>query len=153
MHSRRTAVLALLLPAALLAGTAMTDPGEGGRKFDTELTGEAEVNAAGVPNQGDLDGTGSARVAINPGQERVCFDIEVADIAAPTRAHIHRAAAGANGPIVVTFFEADTVAFNKCVDVERELAIEIIQHPERFYVNVHNAEKPGGALRDQLAKK
>ena len=153
MHSRRTAVLALLLPAALLAGTAMTDPGEGGRKFDTELTGEAEVNAAGVPNQGDLDGTGSARVAINPGQERVCFDIEVADIAAPTRAHIHRAAAGANGPIVVTFFEADTVAFNKCVDVERELAIEIIQHPERFYVNVHNAEKPAGALRDQLAKK
>jgi len=152
MHSRRTAVLSLLLPAALLAGTAMTDPGEGGRKFDTELTGEAEVNAAGVPNQGDLDGTGTARVAINPGQERVCFDIEVADIAAPTRAHIHRAAAGANGPIVVTFFEADTVALNKCVDVERELAIEIIQHPERFYVNVHNAEKPGGALRDQLAK-
>ena len=153
MHSRRTAVLALLLPAALLAGTAMTDPGEGGRKFDTELTGEAEVNAAGVPNQGDLDGTGTALVAINPGQERVCFDIEVADIAAPTRAHIHRAAAGANGPIVVTFFEADSVDLNRCVDVERELAIEIIQHPERFYVNVHNAEKPGGALRDQLAKK
>ena len=148
-----TKALSFLLPAALLAGAASADPGEGGRKFDTELTGEAEVSNAGVPNQGDLDGTGTARVAINPGQERVCFDIEVADIAAPTRAHIHRAAAGANGPIVVTFFEADTVDLNRCVDVERELAIEIIQHPERFYVNVHNAEKPGGALRDQLAKK
>ena len=128
------------------------DPSEGGRRFTTELTGEAEVSNAGVPNRGDLDGTGTASIAINPGQERVCFDIEVANIVAPARGHIHRAPAGANGPIVVGFFEVDSVLLNNCVDTTRALAKEIIQNPERFYDNVHNAEFPGGALRGQLSK-
>ena len=31
------------------------------------------------------------------------------------------------------------------------LAQEILSSPEDYYVNVHNAEYPGGALRGQLA--
>ena len=153
MHFTPSTVLSFLVPAALLAGTAAAQTlGDGGRKFTTELTGEAEVNGAGVPNQGDLDGTGTTSITVNPGQERICYDTEVAGIAAPARHHIHRGAAGANGPIVVTFFEADGVAFTGCVDTARALSVEIIQFPERFYVNVHNADFPGGALRGQLAK-
>jgi len=44
-------------------------------------------------------------LTLNQGQGEICFDLHVADIEAPTRAHIHRPAAGVNGPIVVTFFD------------------------------------------------
>jgi hypothetical protein len=37
-----------------------------------------------------------------------------------------------------------------CAAVSRELALEIIRDPADYYVNVHNAEFPGGALRGQL---
>ena len=148
----RIAFSFLLSTTLLAGGVAAQTVADGGRKFTTELTGEAEVNASGVPNQGDLDGTGTASITVNPGQERLCYDIVVAGIAAPTRAHIHRAPVGVSGGIAVTLFEANAVDLNDCVDLDRELAKEIIQHPERFYVNVHNADFPAGALRGQLAK-
>ena len=152
MQSIRIPAAALVLSTCLAATSAAQDPSEGGRRFTTELTGEAEVNAAAVPNRGDLDGTGTATITVNPGLERVCYDITVADIAAPMRGHIHRGVAGTNGGIVVTFFEADAVTAQHCVATTRALAMEIIKTPERFYVNVHNAEFLAGALRGQLAK-
>ncbi|MFC7536856.1 CHRD domain-containing protein [Sphingomonas sp. GCM10030256] len=139
--------------SAVLTGVALSAPvAEGGRKFTTELTGEAEVNAQGVPNQGDLDGTGTAQVTLNPGQGRVCWDITVSGIAAPTRGHIHEAPTGQNGAIAVGFFEANNVALSGCTDVDRAQIKEIIKRPQDYYVNIHNPEFPGGALRGQLSK-
>ena len=39
-----------------------------------------------------------------------------------------------------------------CVSADREEIKEIIQHPEEYYVNVHNADFPLGAVRGQLSK-
>jgi hypothetical protein len=39
-----------------------------------------------------------------------------------------------------------------CVDVERDLATAILRDPSAYYVNVHNAELPDGAVRGQLSK-
>jgi CHRD domain len=115
-----------------------------GRSVD--LTGEAEVNAQGVPNQGDLDGTGTASLTINPGLGEVCWTIEVADVEPITAAHIHVAPSTAPGPIVVPL-EPYT---GGCTDVDRELAVAIIADPGSYYVNVHNTPFPAGALRGQL---
>jgi hypothetical protein len=145
----------LAASAALIAtGAVAQTVNESGRKFSTILTGEAEVNAAGVPNQGDLDGTGSADITVNVGQQRVCWDIDVAGISAPTRGHIHKAPTTTTGPIVVGFFEPTTVDLNGCTTtpVDRALLRDIIQNPSQYYVNVHNADFPPGALRGQLAK-
>jgi hypothetical protein len=120
----------------------------------TELTGEAEVNAAGDPNQGDLDGSGTARVQI--GATFVCFDLSVQDIKLPASAsHIHRAPAGSNGGIVVDFIAPDANGkASGCITVPNfrdPSAIDGLRNnPAGFYVNVHNSDFPPGALRGQL---
>jgi hypothetical protein len=38
------------------------------------------------------------------------------------------------------------------VEVDRAEAKEILKNPADYYVNVHNAEFPLGALRGQLSK-
>jgi hypothetical protein len=118
------------------------------------LTGEAEVNNEGVPNQGDLDGTGSATITVNPGQGEVCYEISVEDIMLPASgAHIHEGVAGENGPVVVPLVPPDANGVSSgCTHVSRELALAIIQDPENYYVNVHNMDFPDGALRGQLSK-
>ena len=39
-----------------------------------------------------------------------------------------------------------------CVEAGRTLAKDILKNPADYYVNVHNAEFPGAALRGQLSR-
>jgi hypothetical protein len=79
----------------------------------------------------------------------------VEDIALPaTGAHIHSAVAGENGPVVVALVPPDETGMSEgCVsDIDMDLIKAIRQHPENYYVNVHNADFPEGAVRGQLSK-
>ena len=134
-----------LIAAALLASPALS--ADGGRKLQTGLTGAAEV-----PAPGDPDGSGAATVTVNPGQRQICYKLSVRNIASATAAHIHEAAAGAAGPVVVTLKTPSTGSSSGCVTVTRERAMEILKDPSDYYVNVHNAAFPAGAVRGQLAK-
>ena len=157
--ARKLHLIMSAIAASAVVGTAIASPPppQGGRKFTVALSGQNEVNAAN-PNggAGDPDGTGTAQVTINPGQQRVCWDITVNNIAAPTRGHIHKAPVKVNGPILVTFFEANNVALKGCTSttqpVDQALLMDIIQHPDQYYVNVHNADFPAGAIRGQMHK-
>jgi hypothetical protein len=101
---------------------------------------------------GDPDGRGSARITVNPGRGEICYDLTVTGIAPATAAHIHEAPAGQAGPVVAPLMAPSSGMSTGCVSVSREEAKDILKHPERYYVNVHNAEFPGGALRGQLGK-
>ena len=120
---------------ALIGTAAAAQVLEGGRKFTTELTGEAEVNAAGVPNQGDLSATGTARIIVNPGQNRVCWEITTANFTAGTTsivgAHIHIAPSTTTGPVVVPLSAAIDDTVSGCADVTRELADAIRKSPQK----------------------
>jgi hypothetical protein len=121
-----------------------------GRPFATNLTGAAEV-----PTPGDPDGSGVADLTLNHGQAEVCFTLNVSGITLPaTAAHIHQAPAGVPGPVVVPLVPPDATGVSTgCVSpVDGDLIKAIIQHPEEYYVNVHNADFPAGALRGQLSK-
>lgn len=134
---------ALLLVPAVGANAAHT----GGATFTAMLDGASEV-----PGPGDPDGFGSATVSVNPGQERVCYSISVSDIAPAVAAHIHEADAGMSGPVVVTLMAPTGGSSQGCATVSRELAKEIIKNPSEYYVNVHNSEFPGGAVRGQIGR-
>jgi hypothetical protein len=131
--------------AALLSAPALSE--DGGRKFDTTLTGAAEV-----PGPGDADGGGSANLTINPGQGQVCYTLSVSDIDPATMAHIHKAAVGVAGPVVVALRAPTNGSSKACATVGRPLALDILKSPADYYVNVHNQPFPSGAIRGQLAK-
>jgi len=134
--------------AALLATTVFAEPvAQGGRKFETILTGAAEV-----PGPGDTDGAGTARVFVNHGQKRVCYELEVSNIAPATAAHIHVGVAGVAGGVVVPLAAPSDGDSSGCFDVTAALAKAILKNPAGYYVNVHNADFPAGAIRGQLAK-
>ena len=147
---RRIAIGLVASGGLLLASVVPASGEEGGVPFTVELTGEAEVNAAGVPNQGYLDGSGTATMTINPGLGEVCWTIEVADVEPITLGHIHKAPPTLPGPIVVPFAITGTSGSGCTENVDRALALDIIVHPSSYYVNVHNTEFPAGALRGQL---
>lgn len=151
MRSRFAVLITGLVVALAVAGVASAQ--NGGRPFSTELTGAAEV-----PGPGDPDATGQADLRLNQGRERVCFDVDWADIDGTVFAgHIHVGPPDVAGPIVVELFSgsfAGTDAVSGCIeDVDAGLIKAIRQDPEAYYVNVHGL--PGfaaGAVRGQLSK-
>jgi len=148
MNRGRLIALSLIGSAAIVGSTVFAEPvAQGGRKFVTTLTGPAEV-----PGPGDADGTGTARIVVNHGQARVCYELVVSNIVAATAAHIHRGAPDVAGPVVVPLGAPSDGDSAGCVDVDKALAKEILKYPSRFYVNVHNADFPAGAVRGQLSK-
>ncbi|MDP9221175.1 MAG: CHRD domain-containing protein [Actinomycetota bacterium] len=143
---RRVLPALAALATALALAPATPAAAQGGHPFTTTLTGAAEVDPQGVPNQGDPDGVGTATLTINPGLGIVCWTITVSGVDPITAAHIHVAPPTAPGPVVVPL----TPYTGGCTNVDRALALAIITHPAAYYVNVHNATYPAGALRGQL---
>ena len=140
-------VCAIVLASPALAAPKADGGCNGGRSLSATLTGAAEV-----PGPGDPDGSGTAEVRVNPGQECISYDLTVEGIAPASAAHIHEAPAGEAGPVVVGLEPPTDGSSSGTVDVSREQAKEIVQDPDNYYVNVHNAEYPAGALRGQLGE-
>jgi hypothetical protein len=127
-------------------------------QLTARLLGRNEVPPA------DPDGRG--RAFVDTGRTRVCFALLWSNIGAPIFAHIHSGVAGVNGPVVVLFFDVpeapgsppaalpeQITAVGGCVDgQDAALLRDIRRHPSAYYVNVHNVEFPGGAIRGQLRR-
>jgi len=130
---------------ALVAGAD-----HGGRPLSTEMTQEVTT----VPVwQGDPDGSGIALITLNHGNAEVCWELSVSNLTLPaTASHIHAAAPGVRGPIVLPLSAPDAsgAAAGCTAGVDRELIQDILTSPESYYVNVHTSDFPPGAVRGQL---
>ncbi len=151
MNSRRllaVVVLALLVALALAlpvsaTGKKFVPPGKHVTTLEATLTGEQEV-----PGPGDPDGFGRAVVKVF--KTKVCYALAVKRIKPATDAHIHLGFRGEAGPIVVTLEEPSDGFSRGCVEIPRALSLGLMEHPSRYYVNVHNEPFPAGAIRGQL---
>ena len=150
-----TLVVALLL--LVLSGctaqhknAVSTVPTAGGGK--TLAASGTTLAATLAPEGTNTSGSGTARLVLNPDQQKICYVIHVTGIELPaTATHIHRGAKGVIGPIIVTFTPPSAQgASTGCTTAPKELIVAITQHPADYYVNVHNAKFPDGAVRGQL---
>jgi CHRD domain len=126
--------------AALVVAAGATAGGLKSNSLHATLLGKSETP------KGDPDGRGTAEVKITG--RKVCWEIKVSRVQTIVAAHIHKGAPGVAGPVVVPFgkiFKAQG-----CTTTTAAIAAAIEKKPAAYYVNVHNAKYPGGALRGQL---
>jgi len=109
--------------------------------MDVKLSGDQEVPP--------VKSSGSASGAITIGDYGAVSGSVTATGFTPTAAHIHQAAAGKNGPVIVPFtkegdkFSAPAGAKLTADQMKAYKAGDL-------YVNVHSAANPGGEVRAQL---
>ena len=160
MTTPKFAALLCAGSAAIAAGIAFAAPvAEGGRKFVTALTGQAELDGGALT--ADMDGTGTAQVFVNVGQKRVCWNLtNLANLDTLVAAHIHQAPSNATGGIRISFFHfGEPIDLEGCTEgtaihpFDRARLKDIIQNPQNYYVNIHTTAFTGGAIRGQLSKR
>lgn len=134
----RKHLIGLAAAAVLVAGPAHAEI----NSFIAILTGANEVPAGGA-----TDGVGIASVVIDDVANTVSWSIISNNIALPlTLAHIHAGAAGVSGPVIVDF----SGQLSGALLFDADLASITPANAANFYVNLHNAAYPGGAIRGQL---
>jgi hypothetical protein len=91
---------------------------------------------------------GTATVAIDPDRS-VRVTVTVTGMTA-TASHIHEAAAGANGPVIVPFTKTGDNTFASPDGAKLTEAQYASYKAGNLYVNVHSAKNPGGEVRAQI---
>jgi CHRD domain len=143
---RRLLLSTFVVALALLTGAPVAVAQEMG-KATAKLTGDAEV-----PGPGDAKGSGTAQITFHPDKGEVCFELSVANIQEATAAHIHEGATDKEGPVKVSLEAPKTGSAKGCTKADVVVIQAMMKDPASYYVNVHNAAFPKGAVRGQLSK-
>ena len=134
-------VVSLLALVGVLAASAATSSTV--TKFELALKGPNESPAAPASNKGTVELTLNAKTG------KVCWEFKLAHIdGKPNQAHIHKGKRGVSGNVVVPLGAA--YKRQGCTTASKTLVKSILKTPAGFYVNVHNAKHPLGAMRGQL---
>ena len=161
-----------LLALAIISPLAMA--GHLNKLLNADLDGRQEVSSSGEKKGvvGDKKGRGEFyvfgidTVGATDNSRVLCYNLQVKRIGelelAPgggRAAHIHKGKAGENGPVVAALAWPQGGQSADCLDARLRPAqfplgdgvvADILANPEDYYVNVHNAEFPSGAIRGQL---
>lgn len=124
--------------------TATTAVTSAPQTIDLGLTGDAEVPGPGS------DGTATATISYDGDQ--LCVNGTSDGVGALAAGHIHAGLVGESGPPVVDLDIATDGdgPFEGCARVGAEGGV-VFADPASYYLNLHTAEFPDGAVRAQLA--
>jgi hypothetical protein len=142
MLQRRGVLAAMLAAGALTVVAACTSMQETVYSQSVALSGANEVPAV------TSAAAGTGTVTINA-DRTVAASITATGMNA-TAAHIHEAAAGANGPVIVPFTKTGDNTFAAPAGAMLTESQYASYKAGKLYVNVHSAAHPGGEIRAQL---
>ena len=142
LNVRKSLISTLLAvgAAGLIASCASMAPMVGGQRLT--LTGAEEVPPV------TTSATGEAVVDIKP-DRTLTAKVTVSGMTA-TASHIHEAAAGTNGPVIVPFTKTGDNTFEAAAGAKLTDAQYESYKQGKLYVNVHSAKNPGGEVRAQI---
>jgi hypothetical protein len=116
----------------------------------------AQIPAAGTTLSGSQEvpanpstASGSSTIVIGA-DKSVTGSVEVTGMT-PTMAHIHEAAKGANGPVIVPFTKTGANTFAPAPGAKLTDDQYAAYQAGKLYINVHSAAYPGGEVRLQLS--
>lgn len=139
---------ALEAPAAAPAADPAA-PAAGDKKAPKTGVLVATLSGANETSPGDPDGSGKFRARADAEAGEFCFTLSVSGIGEVTGAHVHEGSAGKDGKVLMTVYE--TEGEEECLAPDPAMLADILEKPGKYYVNVHTAEFPKGAVRDQLS--
>jgi hypothetical protein len=131
------AAVLVAVPSTALARTSAMHP-----ELSAKLLGKTEVP------KGSPTAHGIVNLDLKAAGGKVCWTFDIAGVRKPTAAHIHKASIGKAGPVVVPLGAAYKA--KGCTKAPTKMIEAIEAHPNAYYVNVHNAQYPAGAIRGQL---
>jgi uncharacterized membrane protein len=124
-------------PAATGTAPAATD-----HTYAVSLRGANEVP------KGSPTGSGTAKISLEGSKGQVCWTFTLVGVPHPSVSHIHSAAAGVSGPVFIPL--GGVYKPTGCTSAPKAEIAAIVAAPAKYYVNVHNAKYPNGAIRAQL---
>ncbi len=137
-----TATARILAVAALMA---LAPCGAAAQTYTAELTPDNVV-----PNPGPPGASGLATIVF--ADTSVEYNLVFSGVEDPTAAHIHVGDAGRTGEVVVDLDPVFSGGFaSGSVTADAATIAEIVDDPAHYYVQIHSADFPGGALRGQLS--
>jgi hypothetical protein len=142
---RRTALL--LATPALAIGLAIA-PAAAAFAATTGASATAKGSNE-VGKAGDPTATANAVFTFDTSTNQLCYTVTATSLQAVAM-HIHKGAAGANGPVVVPLDPAKIGAGKTCTAVAPALLSDISSNPAGYYFNAHTKAFPAGAVRGQL---
>jgi hypothetical protein len=143
----RKALLVVTAPALVagIVGMSASQAVASTTALTASLSGANESGGAGDPKA-----SGSVSLTVDTTSGQVCATV-TSGITGAVAMHIHKGAAGANGPVVVPLDAKKINGGASCATAAATLAGQIAADPASYYFNVHTPAFPAGAIRGQLA--
>ena len=118
------------------------------KKDDTVVYKTTLSGANEVPANTSL-AKGNATLIYNKGNKTFTIETSYSGLR-PVAGHIHKAAAGTNGPVIFPFPDvaATPIKTSGSLTAAQLLALD----KDSMYVNIHTTDFPGGEIRGQLKK-
>jgi len=149
----------------LSVGAATAGITVGGKTVKGAERLKAKLSAAEVvPGPGNPDLSAKADLVVNPRKQQICFDITIENVVPGAKdddpvvgIHIHPGLAGtvcepAQDCVFGIDLDFPNEGLQSCVRAGTQLLNSIVQQPGEFYLIIHTATFPAGALRGQLGK-
>ncbi len=137
----RQRIVRLVAGTTLVAGLALVGPW-GARAADEQLTGRQEVPAVATT------ATGEDTITVHP-DHTVTGTVTTTGMQG-TAAHIHEAAPGKSGPVIVPLQKTGDNTWSVPAGTKLTNQQYAAYQAGDLYVNVHTAAHPNGEIRTQL---